>query len=64
MTTPAQTPSTVEDDAYRVLVVEDDPSQALFAEGVLRGAGIQRAGARARRTRSCRRWKRSSRTWC
>jgi EAL domain-containing protein (putative c-di-GMP-specific phosphodiesterase class I)/PleD family two-component response regulator len=26
---------------YRVLVVEDDPSQALFAEGVLRGAGIQ-----------------------
>ena len=26
---------------YRVLVVEDDPSQALFAESVLRGAGIQ-----------------------
>ena len=36
------------DDApYRVLVVEDDASQALFAEGVLRGAGIQ---ARAVRT--------------
>ena len=32
---------------YRVLVVEDDASQALFAEGVLRGAGIQ---ARALRT--------------
>lgn len=33
--------------AYRVLVVEDDASQALFAEGVLRGAGIE---ARAVRT--------------
>ena len=32
---------------YRVLVVEDDASQALFAEGVLRGAGMQ---ARALRT--------------
>src|SRR4249919_25791 len=46
MTTPAPTPSTVEDDAYRVLVVEDDPTQALFAEGVLRGAGIRAHGAR------------------
>jgi len=26
---------------YRVLVVEDDPSQALFAESVLNGAGLQ-----------------------
>ncbi|HVR80497.1 MAG TPA: EAL domain-containing protein [Luteimonas sp.] len=26
---------------YRVLVVEDDPSQALFAQSVLNGAGIQ-----------------------
>jgi EAL domain-containing protein (putative c-di-GMP-specific phosphodiesterase class I)/PleD family two-component response regulator len=46
MTTPAHTPSPVEDDAYRVLVVEDDPTQALFAEGVLRGAGIRAQGAR------------------
>jgi EAL domain-containing protein (putative c-di-GMP-specific phosphodiesterase class I)/DNA-binding response OmpR family regulator len=29
------------DAPYRVLVVEDDPSQALFAESVLSGAGIQ-----------------------
>jgi EAL domain-containing protein (putative c-di-GMP-specific phosphodiesterase class I)/CheY-like chemotaxis protein len=29
------------DAPYRVLVVEDDPSQALFAESVLGGAGIQ-----------------------
>ncbi|MGJ4729724.1 EAL domain-containing protein [Luteimonas sp. SDU101] len=27
--------------AYRVLVVEDDPSQALFAESVLNGAGME-----------------------
>ena len=26
---------------YRVLIVEDDPSQALFAESVLNGAGLQ-----------------------
>ncbi len=36
-----------EDAPYRVLVVEDDASQALFAEGVMRSAGIQ---ARAVRT--------------
>lgn len=29
------------DAPYRVLVVEDDTTQAMFAEGVLRGAGIQ-----------------------
>ncbi len=29
------------DAPHRVLVVEDDPSQALFAESVLRGAGIE-----------------------
>ncbi|MFL6593029.1 MAG: EAL domain-containing protein [Luteimonas sp.] len=40
-------PATAGDaDAYRVLVVEDDPSQALFAEGVLRGAGIHTHGVR------------------
>jgi PleD family two-component response regulator/EAL domain-containing protein (putative c-di-GMP-specific phosphodiesterase class I) len=42
--TPAARGPTATDDSdeapYRVLVVEDDPSQALFAEGVLRGAGI------------------------
>ncbi|MEJ7747119.1 MAG: EAL domain-containing protein, partial [Luteimonas sp.] len=26
---------------YRILIVEDDPSQALFAEGVLQGMGMQ-----------------------
>ncbi|HZV24641.1 MAG TPA: EAL domain-containing protein [Luteimonas sp.] len=35
-----------DDEAYRVLVVEDDPSQALFAEGVLRGAGIHTQSVR------------------
>jgi len=35
-----------EDEAYRVLVVEDDASQALFAEGVLRGAGIHTLSVR------------------
>src|SRR5678816_2558678 len=35
-----------QEPAYRVLVVEDDASQALFAEGVLRGAGIEARGAR------------------
>ena len=29
------------DAPYRVLIVEDDPSQALFAETVLQGAGMQ-----------------------
>jgi len=35
-----------DDEAYRVLVVEDDASQALFAEGVLRGAGIHTQSVR------------------
>jgi EAL domain-containing protein (putative c-di-GMP-specific phosphodiesterase class I)/FixJ family two-component response regulator len=35
-----------DDEAYRVLVVEDDASQALFAEGVLRGAGIHTLSVR------------------
>ncbi len=40
---PASNPTTdgPADAPYRVLVVEDDPTQAMFAEGVLRGAGIQ-----------------------
>ncbi|TWT19446.1 EAL domain-containing protein [Luteimonas marina] len=40
---PAATPLQSARDAapYRVLVVEDDPSQALFAESVLNGAGMQ-----------------------
>ena len=41
---PSETPAISQDDPegapYRVLVVEDDPSQALFAESVLGGAGI------------------------
>lgn len=43
--TPSSTPSD-SDEPYRVLVVEDDPSQALFAESVLRGAGIQAQAVR------------------
>ncbi len=35
-----------QEPAYRVLVVEDDASQALFAEGVLRGAGMEARGVR------------------
>ena len=40
---PAQAPAEPgrEAAAWRVLVVEDDPSQALFAESVLNGAGMQ-----------------------
>ena len=49
---PAASPAPSDDDPgnaelalgeapYRVLVVEDDASQALFAESVLKGAGIQ-----------------------
>ena len=34
-------PLEVDPDPYRVLVVEDDRSQALFAEAILRGAGMQ-----------------------
>ena len=30
----------VGDDPYRILIVEDDPSQAMFAEGVLKGTGM------------------------
>ena len=35
-----QAPATISGDAYRVLVVEDDRSQAVFAESVLHGAGM------------------------
>ena len=39
-------PSAVQDDEpYRVLIVEDDRSQALFAESVLGGSGIQTRSA-------------------
>ncbi len=34
-------PDTSTDLPYRILVVEDDRSQALFAEAILRGAGMQ-----------------------
>lgn len=37
--TPA--PTSVPEPAHRVLIVEDDPSQALFAESVLNGAGFE-----------------------
>ena len=39
-TSNVQTSESVE-APYRVLIVEDDPSQALFAESVLNGAGLQ-----------------------
>lgn len=41
---PAQ-PLEIGEAPYRVLVVEDDPSQALFAESVLNSAGIQTQAA-------------------
>lgn len=47
VTTAATRTGVVDDQPQRVLVVEDDANQALFAETVLRGAGIQ---ARAVRT--------------
>ncbi|HHW4674338.1 MAG TPA: GGDEF domain-containing response regulator, partial [Xylella fastidiosa subsp. pauca] len=31
---------TTDDTQYRILIVEDDRSQALFAQSVLQGAGI------------------------
>lgn len=37
---PAQDGATDTQDPYRVLVVEDDRSQAIFAEAILRGAGM------------------------
>ena len=45
MTSPAEHPATTEAgttalDPYRVLVVEDDRSQAVFASAILRGAGM------------------------
>ena len=38
---PAATPVAAEQAPYRVLIVEDDRSQALFAQSVLHGAGMQ-----------------------
>ncbi|HWI25293.1 MAG TPA: EAL domain-containing protein [Lysobacter sp.] len=38
---PAITPVDDSEPPYRVLIVEDDRSQAVFAEGVLNGAGIE-----------------------
>ncbi len=39
-TTPMVMPNEVGEPAYRILIVEDDRSQALFAQGVLKGAGM------------------------
>ena len=39
--TPTVTPADAGDPPYRVLIVEDDRAQAVFAEGVLNGAGIE-----------------------
>jgi PleD family two-component response regulator/EAL domain-containing protein (putative c-di-GMP-specific phosphodiesterase class I) len=39
--TPAITPADESEPPYRVLIVEDDRAQAVFAEGVLNGAGIE-----------------------
>ena len=41
---PASTAAESGEPPYRVLIVEDDRSQALFAESVLAGAGIQAQG--------------------
>jgi len=37
---PQVVPAEQGEPAYRVLIVEDDPSQAMFAQGVLKGAGM------------------------
>ena len=37
----ASTPTATPEPVHRVLIVEDDPSQALFAESVLNGAGFE-----------------------
>jgi EAL domain-containing protein (putative c-di-GMP-specific phosphodiesterase class I)/CheY-like chemotaxis protein len=37
----AETAESAANAPYRVLIVEDDPSQALFAESVINGAGMQ-----------------------
>ena len=39
--TPAQAADDDSADPFRVLIVEDDRSQAMFAEAILRGAGMQ-----------------------
>ena len=44
---PAPGPGAMEEAPYRVLIAEDDASQALFAEGVLRGAGIEARAVRS-----------------
>ncbi|HBK45667.1 MAG TPA: response regulator receiver protein, partial [Xanthomonadaceae bacterium] len=36
----AATPELAPDSPYRILIVEDDRSQALFAQSVLHGAGM------------------------
>ena len=38
---PPAPPAAADADPFRVLIVEDDRSQALFAEAILRGAGMQ-----------------------
>nr|MBP6750792.1 response regulator [Xanthomonadaceae bacterium] len=40
-TSPQLAPGEHAESAYRVLIVEDDRSQAMFAQSVLRGAGIE-----------------------
>jgi len=42
----SSTPGEASADAtpFRVLIVEDDRSQAIFAEAILRGAGMQGGG--------------------
>ncbi|MCD7097928.1 EAL domain-containing protein [Stenotrophomonas sp. MMGLT7] len=40
-TGPTAAPAPADDSPYRVLIVEDDRSQALFAQSVLHGAGMQ-----------------------
>lgn len=38
---PAQAPSAADEAPFRVLIVEDDRSQALFAQAILRGSGMR-----------------------
>jgi hypothetical protein len=40
-TQPAAEPAPATDSPYRILIVEDDRTQALFAQSVLHGAGMK-----------------------
>ena len=46
--TPQVVPEEQGEPAYRILIVEDDRSQALFAQSILKGSGMDAAGVPTR----------------